>query len=88
MKAFRIISTEFSANVPSVFLFLNGNYYGCMIYPKGNNYPQDVKFWETAEGSDLGRRFKIEEVEISLAQLEEIESSKDRHTTRELILAL
>lgn len=88
MKAFRIISTEHSANMPSVFLFVDGKYYGCMIYPRGNNYPQDINYWKVAEGSDKGRHFKIDEITISDEQLNAIQTSNDQRTTRELILGI
>lgn len=64
MKAYRITSTEYQANIPSVFLFVNGEYHGCMIYPKHRNYPQDVDYWRTATCADDGRYFHVEEVEV------------------------
>lgn len=72
MKSFRITSSEYQANLPSVFLFVEGQYYGCLEYPKFNNYPQDVDFWRTATGSDSDRYFNVEEVEVSEEQIAEM----------------
>lgn len=72
MKSFRITSSEYQANIPSVFLFVEGQYYGCLEYPKLKNYPQDVDFWRTATGSDSDRFFNVEEVEVSEEQIVEM----------------
>lgn len=68
MKAKVIISEEYIANQPSVFLGCQGHggitaYYGCLIYPKGRSYPA-LEYWETAMSSDEGRGFKVYDVEM------------------------
>lgn len=65
MKAHLIISTEYKANQPSVFIYSEGKYYGCQIYPMGRNYPQDLNYWNNSTCSDDGRYFSVEEVEYS-----------------------
>lgn len=77
MKAYKITSEEYYANEPSVFLFVNGEYYGCMIYPKLRKFPQDVNYWRTATSSDSDRNFHIEEVNVSE---EEINSMKNKQS--------
>lgn len=70
MKAYRITSTEYQANEPSVFLFADGEYHGCLIYPKNRNFPQDVDYWRTATCADSDRYFHVEEVEVSTEKIE------------------
>ena len=83
MKAFRIISHESEYNKPSVFLFADGKYYGCMNYPRSYNYPQDVDFWKNAMSSDVGRGFDVEEVEVNPHILYRLESIQVKmHSSR------
>lgn len=63
MTAYRITSSEYYANTPSVFLFVEGKYYGDTIYALRDGFPQDVNHWRNAICSDEGRFFKVEEVE-------------------------
>ena len=63
MKAYRITSTEYKANIPDVFLFCDGHYYGDMGYPNRDKLPNNIEHWRRAECSDAGRFFKIEELE-------------------------
>ncbi|HLP03856.1 MAG TPA: hypothetical protein VK152_00365 [Paludibacter sp.] len=65
MKAKVIISTEYKYNQPSVFAYVNGQYYGCMIYPRSRNYPTDMNYWRNATSSDADRYFSVTEVEFS-----------------------
>ena len=65
MKAYRITSTEYHANQPRVFLFVNGEYYGCLVYPKHHKFPQDVDYWRSATCADDGRYFHVEDMEVS-----------------------
>lgn len=66
-----IISTEYEENLPSIFLFDDGDgrYYGCKIYPKGRNYPKNIKYWADASCSDEDRFFKIKEVNLTDEQM-------------------
>ena len=70
MKATVIISTEYKYNQPSVFAYVDGQYYGCMIYPKSRNYPTDMNYWKNATSSDAGRYFSVIEVEFSDSDFE------------------
>lgn len=63
MKATLIISTEYHANQPSVFIMAEGQYYGCLIYPKSRNFPSDVDYWRNATCSDSDRYFTVKDVE-------------------------
>lgn len=65
MKAYRITSTEYRANHPSVFLFVNGEYYGDLSYPRVRKFPKSIEYWKTATCSDSDRFFNIEEVEVA-----------------------
>ena len=77
MKAYRITSTEYHANQPRVFLFVNGDYYGCLLYPKSRKSPQDVDYWRTATCADVDRYFHVEEVEVSEEMIAEM---RQKHT--------
>ena len=74
MNAHLIISEEYKMNQPSVFIFSNGQYYGCLTYPKIKNFPSDVNFWETATSSDTHRGFSVRDVEYSPVVFEKIQS--------------
>lgn len=63
MKAYRITSTEYRANAPSVMLFIDGKYYGETSYAMRDGFPKDIEHWKYAECSDAGRKFKVEEIE-------------------------
>lgn len=65
MKATLIISSEYKYNQPSVFIFAEGNYFGCQIYPSSRNYPSDVNYWHNSTSSDSDRYFSLIEVEYS-----------------------
>lgn len=69
MKAFRIISSEYSGNQPSIFLFVEGEYYGDLDYPCLRNYPQNIEYWKTATCADSDRYFSVMEVEITEEQV-------------------
>ena len=86
MKAFRIISTEYNANTPSVFLFIEGEYYGCMIYPKMHKYPQDINYWNTATCSDEGRFFNVVEVELPTEDFESIKRNQSEMEVNKALL--
>lgn len=72
MKATLIISTEYHANQPSVFIMANGQYYGCLIYPQGRNFPQVETYWVKATCSDSDRYFQLHSVEYSDDVFEQI----------------
>ena len=80
MKAYRITSTEYQANQPSVFLFVNGDYYGCLAYPRHREFPQDVDYWRTATCADSDRYFHVEEVTVDD---EQIAAMKQKHIAME-----
>lgn len=74
MKVFVIASTEYRANCPDMFLMdAEGNYYGAerSVYARHANYPKDINYWRNAEGSDSGRWFNIDEVEVTKEQIEQ-----------------
>jgi len=65
MKAYRITSTEYCANIPDVFMMTeDGLYYGDRGYPNRDGFPKDVEHWKTAACSDVDRRFKVEEIDV------------------------
>lgn len=64
MKATFVKSIEYHLNSPSLFLIVDGKYYGCQVYPSDRNYPS-VDYWETATSSDSDRGFVVKEVEIT-----------------------
>lgn len=66
MKAFRITSTEYRMNHPSVFLFVDGKYYGDLCYPRLRNYPSYVDYWRYATCADSDRYFDVEEVVLAV----------------------
>lgn len=74
MKATLIISSEYKYNQPSVFIFAEGNYFGCQIYPSSRNYPNDVNYWSTSTSSDSDRYFSLTEVEYSAEDFKLIQS--------------
>lgn len=76
MKIFVIASTEYEANMPDLFLMdEGGNYYGVSehSYPKWHKFPKSIDYWRNAEGSDAGRWFNIDEVELSAELVEEFD---------------
>lgn len=72
MKAYKITSTEYRANHASVFVFVNGEYFGDMAYVRRENYPQDINHWMEATCADSDRYFIVKEVEISNDQVNEL----------------
>lgn len=74
MKATLIISSEYKYNQPSVFIFADGKYFGCQIYPSSRNFPQDVNYWSNATSSDSDRDFSLTSVEYSEEEFKLIES--------------
>lgn len=76
MKIYVIASTEYEANMPDLFLMDNdGNYYGVgkNSYARWQNFPKGIGHWMSAEGSDIDRRFNIEEVELPSDKVEEFD---------------
>ena len=74
MKIFVIASTEYEANMPDLFLMdAEGNYYGVNhnSYVIFHKYPKSIDYWRHAEGSDAGRYFNIDEVELPADKVEE-----------------
>lgn len=72
MKATLIISTEYHANQPSVFIMADGQYYGCLIYPQSRNFPQNADYWRNATCSDADRYFIVKDVEYTEDDFESI----------------
>lgn len=66
MKAYRITSEEYCMNLPSVFLFVDGSYYGDLDYPRLRNYPSDIDYWHHATCADSDRHFHVEEVTLTV----------------------
>lgn len=86
MKANLIISTEYKYNQPSVFIFANGEYYGCLIYPSIRNYPQDVNYWKDAMSSDSHRGFGVYDVEYSDEEFELIKNLQNSISANNALL--
>ena len=76
-KFFIIASTEYEANMPDLFVMdAEGNYYGVSehSYARWDNFPKSVEHWNGREGSDAGRYFNIDEVELPTEQVEKFET--------------
>ena len=76
MKFYVIASSEYEANMPDLFIMNdNGEYFGVSghSYAAWHNYPKSINFWMGAEGSDDGRYFNIDEVELTQAQVDEFD---------------
>lgn len=72
MKNLTIVkSQEYYANQPSVFTKIDETYIGCLIYPHSRNYPE-LSYWQTAESSDSGRKFFVEQKEFTDEEILEI----------------
>ena len=81
MKIYVIASSEYEANMPDLFLMdTDSNYYGVSMhsYARWKNFPKGISYWMNAEGSDAGRYFYIDEVELPQEQVEEFD-----HITKE-----
>lgn len=81
-KFYVIASTEYEANMPDLFVMdAEGNYYGVSgtSYVRWHNYPKSIDFWKSAEGSDAGRYFNIDEVELTQAQVDEFDRLTKEH---------
>ena len=77
MKVYVIASTEYEANMPDLFLMdAQGNYYGACKngYVQFHNFPKDISFWMNTEGSDAGRYFNIDEVELPAEKVMEFDN--------------
>lgn len=72
MKAYIIKSTEYKHNEPSVFVFVNGEYFGDLVYPTRDKMPQDINHWRTATCADSDRWFSVTETEITDEQVTEL----------------
>lgn len=75
-KVYVIASTEYEANMPDLFLMdEEGNYYGVSqdSYAVWHKYPKSIDFWRAASGSDAGRRFNIDLVEIPQDKVDEFD---------------
>ena len=75
-KFYVIASSEYEANMPDLFIMdADGNYYGVSdhSYARWHNFPKDINHWKNAEGSDGGRHFIIDEVELPKAQVVQFE---------------
>ena len=71
-KVYVIASSEYEANMPDLFIMdADGNYYGVSdhSFARWHNFPKDINYWKTAEGSDGCRHFIIDEVELPTAQV-------------------
>jgi len=74
MKFYVIASIEYEANTPDLFLMdEEGRYYGVgsNSYVRWKDFPKSVEHWTKAEGSDAGRRFIVDEVEMPKEKAEE-----------------
>lgn len=81
MKAFRIISTEYKANIPSVFLFIEGDYFGDLGYPSRDKFPKDIEHWRTATCADADRFFNVEEVEVPVFLIDWLREIRNKRIT-------
>lgn len=71
MIATIITSTEYKHNQPSVFININGTYYGELTYPHLRKYPT-ADYWRTATSSDADRGFSVREANITAQQFDRI----------------
>lgn len=78
MKAFRIISTEYKSNIPSVFIFVEGDYFGDLSYPSRDKFPKDIEHWRTATCADTDRFFNVEEVEVPSFVIDWLREIRDK----------
>lgn len=81
-KFFVIASTEYEANMPDLFVMdADGNYYGVTDYSYAlwDNFPKDVAHWQGREGSDAGRYFNIDEVELNIEDVSKFDQLTNEH---------
>ena len=81
MKAYRIQSTEYEANEPSIFLLANGKFYGDLTYPlvKGRcNDVTNIEYWRTATCADDDRYFTIDDVVVSDDDIKKMEQRHEK----------
>lgn len=75
-KFYVIASNEYEANMPDLFVMdADGNYYGVSdhSYARWHNFPKSIDHWMNIEGSDSGRYFIIDEVELPTSQVVQFE---------------
>ena len=72
MKAYKITSTEYRANIPSVFIFVNGEYFGDLCYPSLRQFPQNIEYWVNTTCADDDRYFNVKEIEISEKEVSDL----------------
>lgn len=76
-KVYVIASSEYEANMPDLFLMdADGNYYGVSdnSYVRWHNFPKSIDHWMNTDGSDAGRYFIIDEVELPTSQIEKFDN--------------
>lgn len=81
-KFYVIASTEYEANMPDIFVMdEDGNYYGASehSYAVWHNFPKSIDHWNGREGSDAGRFFNIDCVELTQSQVDEFERVTREH---------
>lgn len=81
MKAYRIVSTEYKSNIPSVFLFVEGDYFGDLSYPSRDGFPKDIEHWYKATCADSDRFFNVEEVEVPVFLIDWLREIRDKRIT-------
>lgn len=74
MRTLKVIySQEYRMNKPSIFTHIDGQYYGCLVYPTLRKFP-DLDYWETATSSDTDRGFTIIEKEFTEEEINKIKA--------------
>ena len=77
MKTYVIASSEYRANMPDLFLMdETGKYYGVSSssYVIFDKFPKSIEHWENREGSDAGRRFVIDCVDLAEELVQKFEA--------------
>lgn len=80
METYRITSTEYKANEPQTFLFVNGEYFGDLAYVRRDKFPQNADHWDSAICADSDRHFivrKVEVTEVDVAELRDLHAAID-----------
>ena len=81
MKVLVVASHEYEANCPDMFLMdAEGNYYGVSnnSYATWRNFPKSIDYWRNTEGSDAGRFFYTDEVELPREIVEKFDAITKR----------
>ena len=86
MKTLTVVtSVEYKMNIPSIFVIIDGQYFGCQIYPNSRNFP-NVDYWGKANSSDSDRGFVLTEKEFSNEEILKIKKLQEVANTLALLI--